>query len=159
MLIFIAFANAQSMLEKTSCNGYGNPDNSCNVTFTSFSFGQNFSTDGTGMFFFDAPDFTVSASVLPKSANVPLNTEKLPIRFFVNSDESGYNSAMSLIHTAYASRASVNVIFMNPIAALYKDMRTFNANRPSRQCYVNRLDDGTPFSILCPVMAITLLQN
>lgn len=160
ILIFVALANAQIYLDKVECTAEGNPQNSCTISFSRFSFGQNFNVEGTNMFFFDVPDFMVSKTALPQSANVPKNSKvpALPIRFFISSSNPGYNSAMSLIHTAYSTRATVKVIFMNPISNLLKDDQAYGANYKSQYCYVNRVNKE-PFSILCPIMAITLSEN
>lgn len=160
VLLSVLFAHSQTVFENADCNIVGNPQNSCSITFSRFSFGQNFGTSGTNMFFFDVPDLLISKDALPSSANVPLdqNFPVLPIRFFIFSSDAGYNAAMSLIHTAYASRASVRVIFMNPAAKLLKNESSYRANTKSQQCYVNRVD-GNPYSIHCPIMSITLSEN
>lgn len=160
ILAFFAFTCTQTKAEDLNCNTLGNPNNSCNVTFSHFSFGQNFSVNGTDMFFFDYPDLRISKSELPQSANVPRDSQSptLPIRFFILSSDEGYNSAMSLIHTAYTLQASINVIFKNPVVDLLKNDQAYYANRASQSCFVNRVNDK-PFSLLCPVMSITLTEN
>ena len=160
VLLSVLFAHSQTVFENADCNIVGNPQNSCSITFSRFSFGQNFGTSGTNMFFFDVADLLISKDALPSSASVPLdpNAPVLPIRFFILSSDVGYNAAMSLIHTAYASRASVKVIFMNPAAKLLKNESSYKANTKSQQCYVNRVD-GNPYSIHCPIMSITLSEN
>ena len=160
IIVFAIFANAQIMLESINCNKATNPEKSCQLGFSRFSFGQNFGTGGTNMFFFDVSGLSISKNVLPNAVNVPPNqgSPTLPIRFFILSSEAGYNSAMSLIHTAYASRASLSVIFMNPLDGLFKDEQSFVANYPTQRCYVNRINNE-PISILCPIMAITLEEN
>lgn len=152
--------SAQTSLQNANCNVTGNPKNSCYVTFSRFSFGQNFGTSGINMFFVESADLLISKDALPASANVPQdsNNPVLPIRFFILSNDAGYNAAMSLIHTAYATRTSVNVIFMNPVAKLLKNESSYKANANSQQCYVNRVDD-IPYSIHCPIMSITLTEN
>lgn len=160
VLSAVAMANAQTSLQNANCNVAGNPKNSCYVTFSRFSFGQNFGTSGINVFFVESADLLISKDALPASANVPLDSSNpvLPIRFFILSNDAGYNAAMSLIHTAYATRASVNVIFMNPAAKLLKNESSYKANTKSQQCYVNRVDD-IPYSIHCPIMSITLTEN
>lgn len=163
VLVFAVAANAQIMLENLQCNLEGNPANSCAVSFSHFGFGQNFgySAQSPDMFFFDASAFSVSKSALPSSANVPSDAlnPTLPIRFFIYSNSQGYNSAMSLIHTAYSSRATVNVIFMNPAVNLLKNEASYRANTSKHYCFVNYMDNGKPASILCPILSIALLEN
>ncbi len=57
ILIFVALANAQIYLDKVECTAEGNPQNSCTISFSRFSFGQNFNVEGTNMFFFRCSRF------------------------------------------------------------------------------------------------------
>lgn len=160
VLAVVAFANARIMLENNNAckDDSGKPVNSCQISLSEFSFGQNFETSGANMFFFGSEDLLVSKSAIP--ADVTGEAPSLPIRFFIMSDNAAYNSAMSLVHTAYASKATITVIFMNPIAKVFENNTEYSkSSSKGHTCYVNYDNANKPNSINCPIMAITLSQN
>lgn len=165
VLAIVAFANAQTLWESLSCNASSSAESVCAVDLAEFSFGQNFERSGTNMFFLEAGKFFVSKSALPASAAVPVvNTlpPNLNIRFFIMSGNAGYNSAMSLVHTAYASKATLAVMFKNPVVHLFKDETDFKAAQgnaaTSQDCYVV-YSAGVPSHINCPILSLTLREN
>ncbi len=50
VLLFVLFAHSQAVFENADCNIVGNPQNSCSITFSRFSFDPNFGTNGTNMY-------------------------------------------------------------------------------------------------------------
>ena len=155
------FANAQVLLDELNNNSDGIPPNSTVLSFSHFSFGHNVAPNGAqSLFFFDVPDLVVSRNALPASAKVASDPKNpaMPIRFFIYSKDDAYNSVTSLLHTAYATRANVSVIFKNPVANLLKNEREYLLDPSTQYCYVNYYN-GKPFSIHCPIMALTLGSN
>ena len=166
VLAVVAFANARIMLENNNAckDDSGKPVNSCQISLSEFSFGQNFELSGVNMFFFGSEDLLVSKSAFPAAVGFPEDVTgeapSLPIRFFIMSDNAAYNSAMSLVHTAYASKATITVIFMNPISDVFKNNTEYSkSSSKGHTCYVNYDNANKPNSINCPIMAITLSQN
>lgn len=154
VIVLAYFAFAQRVLDQAACNmgnsqnsNMGIPAESCSITSFKISPGTNTSLNGSSMFFFDQ-DVTVNLVVNGAQKN-------LPIRFVVYSDEKDYNTVQVLIQTAFASRSSLNVIFVNPF---YKILQSDN-HLNSQTCYVNKDRGGNAVSINCPIQAIQILSD
>lgn len=166
LLAFVAASNAQSRLE---CGAVGTPNTSCSVVLDKLRFGQVFQLNGNSMSFFQSSDFNIAVADLPSAASVTEypDRKKLPVRFYIYANDKDYNSAMSLLHTAYATKASVNVVFVNPMVTLFKNEAAYKASATDKDaCYVI-YDDNTqlpsvnnkPNHILCRPLALTLGEN
>lgn len=152
VFVFAYCAFAEKILDQTACNmgssqnsNPGIPAESCSITSFKIAPGTNTSLNGSSMFFFDQ-DVT---------ANLVINgiQKNLPIRFVVYSDEKDYNTVQVLIQTAFASRSSLSVIFVNP---LYKLLQS-DSHLSNRACYINKDRDGNVININCPIQAIQII--
>lgn len=154
VIVLVYFAFAQRVLNQAACNmgnsqnsNMGIPAESCSITSFKISPGTNTSLNGSSMFFFDQ-DVTVNLMINGTQKN-------LPIRFVVYSDEKDYNTVQVLIQTAFASRSSLSVVFVNP---LYKLLQS-DSHLNSQACYVNKDRGGEVVSLHCPIQAIQIIND
>ena len=152
------FANAQQdadgliPLAQASCNfGPGStlnvqgiPDTSCSIMVTNIGpgFEVPLPNDGSVQFFFDS-GYKVNLS----------GNQKKMIRFNVFENEKEYKGIQALVQTAYATRAPLYVIFVNPLYTNYPFANIGSKRSSSQACY----DTGLYY--YCPVQAIQLGSN
>lgn len=117
----------------------------CVISFNKLTLGFNPSNH---QFFFDT-DYKVKVGVDQNGQDVFRQ-----IRFDVFAGEAEYNGIQAVIHTAYAMRAPVSVIFENPLHHSYSPSDVDAATkRQSGLC----ADNGSYF--YCPVFAFQLGFN
>lgn len=161
LLLLAFFADARDFLNQFNCNDgikrdYDNngiprhrnpgiPETSCFIETGAISIGANFMIGGYSSFFLDQEIY------FKTNANAP----EYPIRFVVYSDEKNYNMVQALVQTAYATRARVELIFVNP---KYKILST-DSHLSDQTCFSNNDSSGKMVSINCPIQSIRLLQD
>lgn len=125
----------------------GVPGTSCNFVAKTITPGLNAAFAGESAFFFDAD---VYAPMI-----VDGKSKLIPLRFFSYENDKTYNTIQALVQTAYATRASMNVIFLNPFYTLLESDKHVS----SESCYKNKDRAGNFVSINCRVQAIQLFNE
>ena len=144
-LLFLAFA-AIAFAGEFYCNdgssaSHGIPETSCVATSSNFIFGitQDY-RESTNIYFVDLYDISFT-----------LGTEQnVPLRLMVYSNESSFNAIQAITQTAFATNASLQIIFKNPeLSQNYTAIGTNGRNL----CYRY---GGPGSSVVCHIDAITI---
>lgn len=89
------------------------------------------------------------------SIQVNGSSNPLPIRFVIWEDEKEYNAIQAIVQTAYATRTTLSIIFVNPHHETYvfSDDYVNTIRKTSKACY----SAGGMF--YCPIKSIQLDPN
>ena len=148
IIFFIFVFLGTSLAGEFYCNDgktdkYGIPETSCKAISSNFNFGLLQSVDGhTNYYFIDFADifFTIG------------NEHSVQLRYIINSNELNYNAIQALTQTAFATNASLSVIFKSP----YLSQNLTTPGPYGRNLCYRYAGEGS--SMVCHIDAMTILR-
>ncbi len=86
---------------------------------------------------------------------VTYNGESFGLRLYVTNTVPEYNPIMALAQNAFATRAPLHIIYVNPAVTNIINADYLN----NKNCGINRNNDGTPAYMHCPIQSFTIFSQ
>ncbi len=148
-------SSSKKASSSSSAAGYNHseiPSASCSMLVTKLAPGFNFSEKAgdRSQFYFDT------------FYDVVLNGVTLRVRFFVCDDEKDYNAIQAVVQTAYATRTTLSINFVNPQVNVlnfdeYENLK--NKGTLVKTCYFAHDLTQAATTLYCPIQSIQLGYN